>query len=38
MSLEFEAVRAANAAERLLEIRYENYSGCADALAEFFSD
>jgi hypothetical protein len=30
-----EAVQAANAGDRLLEIRYENFSRSADALAEF---
>jgi len=30
-----EAVRAANAGERLLEIRYENFSSSAEPLAEF---
>ena len=30
-----EAVRSADAGERLLEIRYENFSKCADALAAF---
>jgi len=30
-----EAVRAAGAGDRLLEIRYESYSTCADTLAEF---
>jgi hypothetical protein len=30
-----EAVRSAGGGERLLEIRYENYSSCADALAGF---